>query len=124
MDERAWLELEAVVARAMSARSPGVQRQLIVFLRLLQTLPLARYGRPFTSLSAPRRHSFLESMERSRLLLFRRGFWGLRSLVFMGYYTRDDVAKAIGYRSVPGGWEARGRPIATVPLSPALWVEP
>ena len=42
----------------------------------------------------------------------------------MGYYTRDDVADAIGYHASPDGWTARGGTVATVPLAPTLWVEP
>ena len=41
-DERAWLDLEAVIARTVSSRSPRVKQQLISFLRLVQALPIAR----------------------------------------------------------------------------------
>ena len=101
-----------------------MSRQLVVFLRLLQALPVARYGRPLSSLNARQRTKFLESVERSPVLLVRRGFWGVRTLVFMGYYTRDDVAQSIGYRASRDGWAARGGTISTVPLAPTLWVEP
>ena len=37
----------------------------------------------------------------------RSGIWGLRTLVFLGYYTRDDVAAFIGYRAHRDGWSAR-----------------
>jgi hypothetical protein len=121
---RAWIELETVVSQAMARRSSGQQRQLVVFLRLLQTLPISRFGRPFTTLSARQRVTFLESIERSRLLLVRRGFWAVRTLVFMGYYTRDDVAESIGYHRDAAGWIAHGGTVSTVPLAPALWIEP
>lgn len=124
LDDRAWREMDAVIDNALAARGSGVSRQLVVFLRLLQALPIARYGRPLTSLNARQRTAFLESVERSRLLLVRRGFWGVRTLVFMGYYTRDDVARSIGYRASPDGWAARGGTMSTVPLAPTLWVEP
>lgn len=124
LDARAWIELETVVSQAMARRSSGQQRQLVVFLRLLQTIPISRFGRPFTALSARQRVTFLESIERSRLLLVRRGFWAVRTLVFMGYYTRDDVAESIGYHRDAVGWIARGGTVSTVPLAPALWIEP
>ena len=123
-DERAWLDLEAVIARAVSTRSPRVQRQIVTFLRLVQGLPIARYGGRFTSLGPRQRAAFLGSLERSRLLLLRRGFREVRSLIFMGYYTRDDVAESIGCRAVAGGWAARGGTVSTIPLAPTLWVEP
>lgn len=124
LDPRAWSEVEAVVARALASRPPRLQRQFVVFLRLLQALPLVRYARPFTALSERHRTAFLGSVERSRLLLVRRGFWGVRTLIFMGYYTRDDVAQSIGYRPSATGWAARGATVPTVPLAPVLWVEP
>jgi hypothetical protein len=124
LDERAWAELEAVIARAVSNSSPRVRGQVVTFLRLVQTLPVTRYGRRFTSLGPRRRAAFLASLERSRLLVLRRGFWGIRSLIFMGYYTRDDVAESIGYRANVQGWAARGGTISTIPLAATLWVEP
>jgi hypothetical protein len=124
LNEHVWLEVEAVMSRAFSARPARTQRRLVAFLRLLQALPIARHGRPFTQLPPHQRDAFLESVEHSRLHLVRRGFQAVRSLVFMGYYTRADVAKSIGYRAAPSGWEARGGAVATVPLSPTLWVDP
>ena len=124
LDERAWAELEGVIERALAPRGPRVARQLVVFLRLLQVLPIARYARPLTALRARDRAAFLERVERSRFLLVRRGFWGLRTLIFMGYYTREDVAASLGYRAHRTGWAARGGTVASVPLAPALWVEP
>ena len=124
LDERGWVELETVIEEALAKRGPRIQRQLLLFVRVLQLLPIARYGTRLTSLDARRRAEFLEGVERAKLLLVRRGFWGLRTLIFMGYYTREDVAASIGYRAHPDGWAARGGTIATVPLAPTLWVEP
>lgn len=124
LDERGWAEVEAVIADAVGKRDRRVQRQLLLFMRVLQLLPVARHGKTLTRLSAEQRSAFLERVERSRILLVRRGFWGVRTLVFMGYYTRDDVAASIGYRAHPDGWAARGGTFATVPLAPTLWVEP
>ena len=123
-EERVWLEMEELIARTVSSRGPLIQEQLVSFLRLAQMLPIARYGRRFTALDDRRRAAFLRSLERSPLLRLRRGFWRVRSLIFMGYYTRDDVAESIGYRAVPEGWAARGGTVSTIPLAPTLWVEP
>ena len=124
LDDRAWSEVDAMIEQALAQRGPRVTRQLLLFLRLLELLPVARYGRPLTRLATHQRVAFLESIERSRLLLVRRGFWGLRTLIFMGYYTRADVATSIGYRANRYGWAARGGTIASVPLAATLWVEP
>ncbi len=124
LDDRAWEEVYAVIDAAVARRDARVRRQLAAFLRLLHVLPVPRYGRPLTSLNARQRRDFLERVERSPLLVVRRGFWGIRTLVFMGYYARADVAGAIGYRASADGWEGRGGTVSTVPLAPMLWVEP
>ncbi|HUQ82344.1 MAG TPA: gluconate 2-dehydrogenase subunit 3 family protein [Gemmatimonadaceae bacterium] len=124
LDAGAWTELDQVMDDALAQRDERVRQQLATFLRLLQFLPLARYGRRFTALNARQRTAFLESIERSPLLVLRRGFWGLRTLIFMGYYTRDDVAESIGYQAHPDGWTARGGTASSVPLDPVVWIEP
>ena len=102
-----WDALLRVVTDAVAQRPPRMQRQLALFIRALEWLPVFRYGRPFTRLDGERRRRFLASLERSPLLLVRRGFWGLRTLILMGYYTQPDVLGAIGYRADPRGWSVR-----------------
>ena len=107
LDAAQWDEMEAIVARAIAARSRSVQRQLSLFLILLEWLPLLRYGRRLSRLDAARRAKFLDRLERAPLLLLRRGFWGVRTLILMGYYGRPAAAAEIGYRAAARGWEAR-----------------
>ena len=107
LDEEGWRTMKAVVDDALASRPEALRRQLLLFIRVLSWISVARYGRSLASLDARRRASFLSSVERSRLLLVRRGFWGLRALVFLGYWTRPEAAVAIGYRARSEGWEAR-----------------
>ena len=102
-----WDQLEAIVARAIAARSRSVQRQLTLFLILLEWLPLLRYARRLSRLDSARRANFLDRLQRAPLLLLRRGFWGVRTLILMGYYGRPAAAREIGYRADARGWEAR-----------------
>ncbi len=102
-----WDELERIVARAIAARPARLQRQLALLLRLLEWIPLLRYGRRLSELDPTRRGAFLASLANSRLLVLRRGMWGLRTLILMGYYGRPAGARAIGYRADARGWEAR-----------------
>ena len=102
-----WDELEAIVARAIAARSRSVQRQLTLFLILLEWLPLLRYARRLSRLDTTRRANFLDRLQRAPLLLLRRGLWGVRTLILMGYYGRPAAAREIGYRADARGWEAR-----------------
>jgi hypothetical protein len=59
------------------------------------------------ALDAARRIRLLEWFAHSPLLPFRRGIWGLRTLVMLGWYTQPGVIAALGYRADPRGWEAR-----------------
>lgn len=102
-----WREVEAVVETMLAARPEAMRRQLVAFLRVMELLPLLRHFRRFSHLAPAQRASVLHGLETSRHLLVRRGFWGVRTLVFMGYYTREDVQKALGYRAHADGWSAR-----------------
>ena len=102
-----WVSLERIVTNAVAARPQRMQRQLALFIRVIEWLPLLRYGLPFSKLTPARRHRFLESLQDSPLLLVRRGFWGLRTLILMGYYTQGRAIAAIGYRADPRGWSVR-----------------
>jgi len=113
LDERQWREAERIVAHAVAARPASVRRQIALFMRVLDGLALVRHGRTFAALPAHKATGLLEALSRSKLLLMRRGVWGVRTLAFMGYYTRADVAGAIGYRATAAGWSARGESGAT-----------
>lgn len=104
LDEEGWAELEAIVETALSKRPPGMRRQLAIFVRLLDFLPRLRWLRPFRRLDAERRARFLQSIQSSPVFLFRRGFWGLRTLVYMGYYARAQAYADIGYDAHLRGW--------------------
>ncbi len=107
MTEQSWDELEAIIERALVSRPRKIKRQLRLFVKGLNILPLARYGKSFLKLDSDKRTEFLHSIENSPVLLVRRGFWGVRTFVFMGFYGLDEVRTVIGYRAHVDGWEAR-----------------
>jgi hypothetical protein len=107
LDESGWRTMDASIAEALAKRPPAVRRQLALFVRILDTLPLFRWGRRFHALGASRRARFLDAMQYSPISLLRRGVWGLRTLVFLGYYARPDVQTTLGYRATGRGWMAR-----------------
>ena len=109
LDEEGWSALEGLVEKALEPRPDTMKRQLVAFVRAIEHLPRLRWGRGFSDLSGDRRTRVLSALERAPLLLLRRGFWGLRTLVFLGFYARPEAATAIGYRADARGWEARPR---------------
>lgn len=102
-----WSAMEGIIARALAPRPPALQRQLVLFIRILDLLARIRHGRGLVGLDPGRRHRFVSAVARSRLLLFRRGVWGLRTMVMMGWYGRPEIQRALGYRASAAGWEAR-----------------
>ncbi|KPJ93057.1 MAG: hypothetical protein AMS18_06100 [Gemmatimonas sp. SG8_17] len=106
LDGSGWSEVEGLVEVSLHGRPAGLHRQLRLFLRMVEWLPLLRYGRRFTSLDSTRRHQFLTSLQASRVERVRVGFWGLRTLALLGYYGRPAAAARIGYRPHACGWEA------------------
>lgn len=107
LSDTEWEEVQAIIDRALADRPPPVQRQVRLFLRLLDTMAVARRGRRLHRMPIHARIRFLAAIQDSPVLLFRRGFWGVRTLVLMGYYARPGAAAEVGYRAHPGGWEAR-----------------
>lgn len=106
MDEAEWKRAFGIVEGALNDRPRAVQRQVALLVRALDGLSLIRHGRRLPKLDSDRRLGLLESVQRSRLLLLRRGLWGLRSLAFMGYYARPEVHPELGYAARAGGWGA------------------
>jgi len=107
LDEPAWGALESLVERTLESRPAAVRRQLVLFLRAIEFLPRLRWGRGFTACEPDQRTRVLSGLEHAPILLLRRGFWGLRTLVFLGYYARPEAAAEIGYGADARGWEAR-----------------
>ncbi len=107
LDEAAWREVNASIAQVLAKRPPAARRQLTLLVRILDTLPLFRWGRRFHALGAARRARFLDAMQYSPIPLVRRGVWGLRTLIFLGYYARPEVQTTLGYRASARGWAVR-----------------
>ncbi len=106
-DSEAWSRGEGLVGRLVAARPAAIRRQLILFLRILDLLPVLRWGRRFSSLSPERRLAVLRRLERAPSLAVRRGVWGVRTLAWMAVYGQAPVQEAVGYRPSPAGWSAR-----------------
>ena len=107
LDEQSWRELETLAETSLRDRPSAMRRQLRLFLRVIQWLPVFRYGRSFTSLSTERRVRVLCYLQDHRIEVIRCGFWGLRTLAFLGYYGRREALQAIGYAADARGWEVR-----------------
>ena len=103
LDAEACGRMLALVEEALSTRPAATARELALFLRVLRWLPALRYGRPLDRLGPPAQDAALRWFQDSPVTLFRKGFWGVKTLVYLGYYGRPEAAQAIGYRPSTNG---------------------
>lgn len=97
LDDRGLAHFGAIVDRALGDRPEEVRKKFATFLGVLRWAPLLRYGAPFDRLSGGRQDAVLRWFEDAPIGLLRQGLWGLKSMVFMGYYGRSEVWEEIGY---------------------------
>jgi len=86
-----------IIDEALQDREASVRRQFAVFLGALRWAPLLRFGSPFDKLSAERQDEVLQWFEDCPVSLLRKGFWGLKTMVFMGYYGQPETNELVGY---------------------------
>ena len=106
LDEEGWNRVERIIEGALASKPAGIKRQIRLFLRLVNVLPILSTGRTLTKLSLEKRAGFLRRLHCSPLMPLRRGMWGIRTLLFMGYYNQGRVRAGIGYAADPRGWTA------------------
>jgi len=119
LDTQQWAELERTVALGLAHKPANLVVLLRAFLLLVEYAPRLRYGSAFSSLPAPKRNAFCAALEKSRLQVIRKGFWGIRTIALMGYYARPAAAMEIGYRAHTRGWQAYARTDAAGELQPS-----
>jgi len=86
-----------IVDWALERMEPALRRQLLLLFLAVEPLGILFGGKPFTWNSPAAQDRQLAWMENNPIRLLRMGFFGLKTYVCMGYYTREDVWKSIGY---------------------------
>jgi hypothetical protein len=105
-------ELDRVLDRVdarLALEDPGLRRQLRLFVRVLWWLPLLTTLRTLGGLSPEGRAAFLLRLQDGPVTKFRVGLWGLRTLLYLGWYGDPAVQARLGYRPDARGWEALER---------------
>jgi len=97
-----------IIDGALMERAPGVRRQFGTLLGLVRWLPLPRWGTSFERLSEERQDRVLRWLQDVPLPLLRAGFWGLKAMVFMGYYGQTELWPELGYEPRSDGNEVLG----------------
>ena len=87
----------AIIADALGDRPEAMRRQFSAFLGIIERGPMLRFGAPFSALAPERQDRVLRWFQDCPVELFRKGFWGLKTLVLMGYYARPEAAAEVGW---------------------------
>lgn len=97
LDEAGVAQVLAIIDRALLDRGPEVGRKFSLFLDVLRWAPLVRYGATFPRLGPQQQDGVLRWFESAPVTLLRQGLWGLKSMVFLGYYGRTEAWEEVGY---------------------------
>ena len=87
----------ALIEETLASRTPAMRRQFSLFLRALRWLPVLRHLRPLDRLDGGRQDAALRWFQDNPLQLVRGGFWGVRTLVLLGYYGQPAHGRVIAY---------------------------
>jgi hypothetical protein len=86
------------IDQALAIRSITVRFQFLLFLRVMRWLPFFFHLRPLDKLPPEKQDRWLTRFQDSRITRIRTGMWGIKTLVFMGYYGDPDHWGEQGYR--------------------------
>lgn len=81
----------------MLAARPKLTAQFKLFLNVLRWSPLLRYGRRLDRLPGEKQDRILTWFQNAPFLLLRRGFWGLKTMIFVGYYGGAGIEDKIHF---------------------------
>lgn len=98
LDDAARDEMMRIIDRAITGRPASMQRQLGLFLTVIRVVARLRSLRRIEKLKPDDVERLCRWLERNPISLVRKGFWGVKALILMGYYGQGPIRAAIGYR--------------------------
>jgi hypothetical protein len=90
-------QLVAIVDNLLGRQPAGQRFQFKLLLFALRWMTVPFTLQPLENLPPGRQDYFLRRLEGAPLTILRVGIWGLKTLVFMGYYGQEPVVAGIGY---------------------------
>ena len=93
----------ALIEETLASRTPAMRRQFSLFLRALRWLPVLRHLRPLDRLDGGQQDAALRWFQDNPLQVVRGGFWGVRTLVLLGYYGQPVHGRVIAYNPSTDG---------------------
>ena len=91
------MQTAAVVDWALERVPVPLRKKILLFFLVIEIFGFFFGGRGFSKNSSSKQEWQLKWLESNKIRLFRMGFFGIKTYVEMGYYTREDIWKAINY---------------------------
>lgn len=106
MIRKQWEQFQQLINGALKEYPKSLQYRLSLFLLLIRYLPILRYGRVFDQINPDQQTDFLLWLQDNRIEFLRKGFWGIRTLIMLGFYGQSEIVSEIGYQPNKLGWGA------------------
>jgi len=91
------MQTAGVVDWALDKMPKGLRKRIMLFITVIEILGYFFGGKPFSKCNPSVQDRELKWLENTPLRLFRMGFFGVKTYVCMGYYTREDVWRTFDY---------------------------
>ena len=91
------LATAALVDLCIDKLAPDLKKKLLMLFLVIEPLGVFFGGKTFSKANDKNQDRLLSWMEKNPVGALRLGFFGLKSYICMGYYTREDVWKIIKY---------------------------
>ncbi len=82
---------------ALASREPALRLQFLAFLKILKLSSLPRHFKTFDRIKPEQQDVMIKKFEDHAISKLRSGIWGVRTLIFMGYYGNPDRASQFHY---------------------------
>lgn len=94
-------ETVRVADRLMAEKEPAVQADFRKFLAVFEWLALLLHGKRFSRLAPDKQDLYMRLWEDSPARKMRQGFWGAKTLSYIGFYSRPESWDETGYGGPP-----------------------
>ncbi|MCL1864791.1 MAG: hypothetical protein FWF73_03160 [Spirochaetes bacterium] len=91
------LTTAAMVDLSIDKLEPALKKKLLLLFTVMEPLGIFFGGKIFSKASDKNKDRLLSWMEKNPISALRLGFFGLKSYICLGYYTREDAWKIIKY---------------------------
>ena len=91
------LATAAIVDLIVGQIDPGLRKKVLMLFLIIETLGRFFGGKKFTKASGKNQDRLLTWLERNKVSTLRLGFFGIKTYMCMGYYTREDIWKVMKY---------------------------